>query len=70
MHSHAYEPLLIRWIVGADGNDTGVERKEDDDGTMRRWTTGRRQANGPGRVDDKTMASSHTPCACCARAFF
>jgi len=41
MHSHAYEPLLIRWIVGADGNDTGVERKEDDDGTMRRWTTGR-----------------------------
>jgi len=37
---------------------------------MRRQTTGRQQANGPGRGDDETIASSHTPCACCMRAFF
>jgi hypothetical protein len=24
-HSHAYEPLLVGWIVGADENERGIE---------------------------------------------
>ena len=38
-HSHAYEPLLIGWIVDADENNRDLEDNDGDNGNGDKMTT-------------------------------